>query len=220
MVDTCELCAEIRGLPSRFSAIYGHVLKDRTVSATKNFLIIPSLGQIGEAHFLIASRSHETALACLTSHLFKEMLQTIDRVRAWLKTEFGDHIVVFENGDPKGIGKMGCTISHLHVHVVASRKPFSRLESWLKDVHAQTIEITEQVISSADAYSYVDLGPNRQFIIRDRLPSQTIRQHIAVGLGTSNWDWRSAEREDRLPPLVYAAQAGLARIANPRYLIR
>src|SRR6266853_4685409 len=77
----CELCAEIAGPPSRFSAIYCELLSSRVLAQTANFLVIPSLGQLGDAHLMVVSRGHETATANLGGDKREEMLWLVNDVQ-------------------------------------------------------------------------------------------------------------------------------------------
>jgi diadenosine tetraphosphate (Ap4A) HIT family hydrolase len=88
------------------------------VGGSTNFVVLPSIGQLGDAHFMIVSRMHETAFTNLRPDLRHELLVLLCHARRWLKAKVGGHQIVFENGDPRGLGRMNCSISHLHVHLV------------------------------------------------------------------------------------------------------
>jgi diadenosine tetraphosphate (Ap4A) HIT family hydrolase len=210
MACNCEICAELAGLPSRFSSLYFGKLNDRIVGGSKNFIVMPSIGQLGDAHLMIVSRTHETAFARLGRDLRKELLSLLADIRTWLKTKVGGYDIAFENGDPSGTGHMNCSISHLHVHVVASRQLMPNLSASLDRLGAEPVASLDAVNNLRESYSFIDFGQDDSRLIRNRLPSQTIRKIIAYEIGMSKWDWREAENEDQLVGLALAARSELA----------
>jgi diadenosine tetraphosphate (Ap4A) HIT family hydrolase len=207
MACNCEICTELARSPSRFSSLYVGKLNDRIVGGSKNFVVMPSIGQLGDAHLMIVSRRHETALARLSRDLRKELLSLLADIRRWLKTKVGGYHVAFENGDPNGTGHTSCSISHLHVHVVASRHFMPNLSSSLDRLGAEPIASMDVVTNLEDSYSFIDVGQGGSRLIRNRLPSQTLRKIIAREIGMSKWDWREAENEDQLIGLALAARS-------------
>jgi diadenosine tetraphosphate (Ap4A) HIT family hydrolase len=210
MACECEICAELAGLPCRFHHIYGAASRHRIVASSPNFVVLPSLGQLGDAHLMVVSRRHETAVSRLEIALRQELHDLVVRVHVWLKTEVAPQILTFENGDPDGAGQMSCTVSHLHVHVVASRQVPANLHSKLQALGGEQVESFESVLSVQSAYSFVQTNPEAPMLIPNRLPSQTLRRLVARELGACNWDWRTAEREVQLQELVAFARVGLA----------
>lgn len=206
----CELCAELAGLPSRFSALYRGSLNSRMVARTRNFVVLPSLGQLGDAHLMIVSREHKTAASNLEPNVRVEFMSLLNRVRTWMERKIDGKAVIFENGDPEGDGRMGCTISHLHVHIVASRRPMSNLPQSIQHLGAEPIAGIDVIDQKKNAYSFIEFGPGKSVLIRNRLRSQTLRRLFTRETGSSNWDWRSADQEDQLIGLVQTARAELA----------
>jgi diadenosine tetraphosphate (Ap4A) HIT family hydrolase len=210
MTRTCELCDEIAGLSSRFDQVYGNILRDRIVFCTRNFVVMPSIGQLGDGHLMIVSRLHVTAASHLDTRMRKELTTLIRYIRDWMSVSVGSNVVVFENGDPKGNGQMGCTIGHLHVHLVASRQPTPTLLVALYSLGAKASPGLPELQEVSDAYSWIEMGRGNALVIPHRLPSQTLRRLIAGELGIDRWDWQDAGREQQLIELVRAARAGLA----------
>lgn len=176
---------------------------------------MPSIGQLGDAHLMIVSRTHETALANLTPGSRKELISLLADTRNWLKAKLGGYDIVFENGDPIGLGRMNCSVSHLHVHVVASRR--HRLPNLTQSIYqfgAEPISTLEDVATIRDSYSFVDTAQTGLQLIRKRLPSQTLRKLIAFEIGMPAWDWREASREDQLCDLAVVARSELSAWHN------
>jgi len=208
----CELCDELEGRASRFTRIYQTSLEDRIVASTENFVALPSIGQIGDAHIMIVSKAHETSFAQLGAEMREEILGLLSLIRKWLEANIGQYIVVFENGDPTGGGRMGCTISHLHLHIIASRRALQNIDTAVLSLEGEQIQNLNSLPVINDSYSFIQLPNNYAHLIHYRLPSQTLRRIVAQEAGGANWDWRQAEREDNLISLVHNARVGLTQL--------
>jgi len=206
----CELCAELAGAPSRFSSLYGTVLKTRIVAESAHFVVMPSLGQLGDAHLMIVSRGHETAVSNLTPDARQDLFLLLSHTRSWLQAKFGGHHIVFENGDPKGTGRMNCSITHLHVHLVATRRTLSSIARHLHRFSPEQLSSLDAVADIADAYSLLQVDGIGLQLIRRKLPSQTLRKLIALEIGMSNWDWREVGTENQLSAVAHIAISDLA----------
>jgi diadenosine tetraphosphate (Ap4A) HIT family hydrolase len=198
----CELCCEISGHESRFTKLYlGHI-QSRILLETDNFLVVPSLGQIGDAHMMIMSRHHETATANINDENRRELLKLLEKLRAWFRLAFGNKYIIFENGDPLGCGQMGCSIGHLHVHVLGSHRLPDDLRGLFVDFGGQSQQAGFHISGVAGPYSYVEFPTGDALMIDRRLPSQTLRKTIAGVIGLPRWDWRECGTEIRLIKLV------------------
>jgi diadenosine tetraphosphate (Ap4A) HIT family hydrolase len=209
MMHECELCSEIASRPSRFSRIYKDVLPDRIIAATPNFLLFPSIGQLGDAHLLVVSRAHYTAVTQLPAAQRHEISFLVGRARSWLKETAGQNILIFENGDPDGQGRMGCTISHMHLHIVASTKTFLPIRSVVESLGADCVQSLDALQYVTTAYSYIEFSESDALLITRRLPSQTLRRLLALEFGRHDRDWRAKGRERELVELVLAGKAEL-----------
>jgi diadenosine tetraphosphate (Ap4A) HIT family hydrolase len=208
MSVACEFCTEVRGIPSRFSRLYSGYLRTRILTETENFLVLPSLGQLGVTHLLLVSREHATAVSSLSQQLREELGELI-RLLSWYFTKrFGLKALVFENGDPLGFGNTSCSISHLHVHVVGVRHVSLALSESMKLFEASHIGGLDDLRRCHTAYSYVELSGNHWLIDR-QMRSQTIRRLIAGSDGSLAWNWREVGRERKLIEIVHSMRGHL-----------
>src|SRR5207253_952486 len=59
----CDFCDEFAGgLRNAFAKLYGDLIQARTLVATKEFRVIPSLGQIVEGYLLVVPAKHYATL--------------------------------------------------------------------------------------------------------------------------------------------------------------
>lgn len=212
----CELCAEIAGLPSRFASIYREDDWGRIILTSENFVVLPSIGQLGEGHLMIVSKAHHTAVAQLDIRSREELVVVSNRVRTWMQSRIAQHVVLFENGDPAGNGRMGCTISHLHVHLVASNRPMTGLQMAFGLLGAECIRGLDALPRLRDAYSCIEFASAEGLLVRRRLPSQTLRKVVADQLGSKRWDWRLAGQEQQLLELVRTGRESFAHCDERR----
>jgi diadenosine tetraphosphate (Ap4A) HIT family hydrolase len=208
MSVACEFCTEIRGMPSRFSRLYLRYLHTRIVTETEHFLVLPSLGQLGVIHLLLVSREHATAVSNLSPQLREELRELVSLISWYFAKKFGLEAVVFENGDPQGVGNTSCSISHLHVHVVAVPHKSLALSHSIRLFSPIRVGSLDDLRGCRSAYSYLELSGDHWLIDR-QLRSQTIRRLIAQTEASVSWDWRKMGRERKLVEIVHSMRGRL-----------
>jgi diadenosine tetraphosphate (Ap4A) HIT family hydrolase len=208
MSVACEFCTEVRGMPSRFSRLYDGCLRTRIVTETEHFLVLPSLGQLGVIHLLLVSREHVTAVSNLSQQSREELRELITLISWYFAKRFGLGAVVFENGDPRGVGNTSCSISHLHVHVVAVPQVSPALSRSIRLFEPIRVGSLHDLRRCRSAYSYLKLSGDHWLIDR-QLRSQTIRRLIAGNDGSVTWDWRKVGRERKLIQIIHSMRGCL-----------
>lgn len=76
------------------------------------------------------------------------------------------------------------------VSLLKARFPYKRLVRF-GEISPETKRLSSYLL-------YEDMESNRYLFLTGELPSQYMRKLLAEILGKSEWDWRSAEREERL----------------------
>lgn len=213
-VNTCDFCKEFSGnRDNAFHRCYGAELQDRTILATTSFRVIPSLGQLVEGHLLLVPELHYRALADMPFDLIIECCQLIDSVRHALDQAYGP-CVLFEHGTRTHLGG-GCGIEHAHLHAVPldeSADPFRCLVRQFPCKRTSGLEGIKSDISPESSYLYCENArSDRAVFAVDYLPSQYMRRVLAETLGTSEWDWRACQREEKLISAVERLSAILRR---------
>jgi ATP adenylyltransferase len=199
----CELCAERAGWQSRFGSLYRGHLSSRIMAQTANFLVLPSLGQLGDAHLMVISREHKTAVSNVTADQRDEMLTIVGDVRNFLVKKFGRRYVIFENGDPEGQGRMGCSISHMHIHLVGFRHQMPDLYTRIRGLGGYSFRGGLGALSEfRQAYSYAEFPAGEGLIVSRPLPSQTLRKVISDAMRSPKWNWQEAAVEEQIIGLV------------------
>lgn len=196
----CDFCNEFTGgTANAFHARY----KDRTtrtILATEDIRAFPSIGQLVEGYSLIAPLKHYRALDEIPGDLLAEFEGVYRDVKAAVSNVYGP-LLCYEHG-ARGPSAGGCGIYHAHLHVVPfgghpdpasllkARFPYKRL--------VRFGEISPETKRLSSYLFYEDMESNRYLFLTGELPSQYMRKLLAEILGKSEWDWRSAEREERL----------------------
>jgi diadenosine tetraphosphate (Ap4A) HIT family hydrolase len=219
MTEVCEFCTEVQRRPSRFSQLYGRVLSTRILTETEHFVVLPSLGQLGVAHLLLVSRDHATAVSNLSQELSFELAELTVEISSYLARRLGSEVIVFENGDPMGVGNVSCSISHLHVHVVAVKDIGFAFRRSIQHLEPRCIGGLSELRRCQHAYTYLRFT-ERGWLIDQQLRSQAIRRLIAKNEGSAIWDWRDVGQERQLIEIVNFMRGDLATGVLRRLALR
>jgi hypothetical protein len=126
----------------------------------------------------------------------------MDLVRRTNKLLEGAGTIFFEHGRRlKGI-EAGCGIEHLHVHAVPISRPIDIINLAKPTIEFQSLETLGQLAdhpASRRSYVYYQDAEGHKYVAHaDLLPSQFMRQTLAKAMGTTDWNWKSANFEERL----------------------
>jgi diadenosine tetraphosphate (Ap4A) HIT family hydrolase len=197
----CDFCNELQGKSDNsFRRIYRDEPASRVLYRSNNFAVIPSLGQILEGYLLVLPIKHFKALGDLSRLLLEEFAAVSECVGKILRDQYGPYIL-FEHGTrSEGVG--GCGIYHAHLHAVPLAQvpdPVDALTSTFPCAKlAQVNEIGERSAGLPAYLFYQDSNARLYLFDTGPLPSQYMRKVLADALGGKDWNWRDAEREERL----------------------
>jgi diadenosine tetraphosphate (Ap4A) HIT family hydrolase len=199
--QTCDFCNEFSGrVENSFAARYRPDLQTRVLHSSKNFRVIPSLGQIVEGYLLIVPVKHYTAMADMPPELHDDLLRLCLRVRSSLSQVYGPALF-FEHG-VRGTKAGGCGVEHAHLHAVpfdAVREPIHELKNNHSFRVIQSISEISQRVSPNSPYLYYEETNGQAWVCEtERIPSQYIRKLLAESIGIESWDWRISTREHAL----------------------
>ena len=197
----CDFCNEFAGgTNNAFHSRYHETLPIRILLGTENFRVFPSIGQLLEGYLLIAPLLHFTTVDEMPAKLVAELADIYDFVRTALSQNYGP-CVCFEHGS-RGPLNGGCGIYHAHIHAVPLVKltdPVDALKA--RFPYAELTHLDEISNRSAGLPSYLfyqDSHARLYLFDTGPLPSQYMRKLMADALGSQDWDWRLAGREERL----------------------
>jgi diadenosine tetraphosphate (Ap4A) HIT family hydrolase len=198
---SCDFCDEFAGgISNAFYARYQDSLQNRVLLASGSFRVFPSLGQLVEGYLLLAPLQHYAALDEMPRPLVDELADVCQRVRAILSQNYGP-CVSFEHG-ARGPAYGGCGIYHAHMHVVpvdGIPDPVEALKERFPHRNLRTLSSIKEVPNRDSPYLlYEDFNSNRYRFSVGNLQSQYMRRVLAEAMGTNDWDWRAAGREERL----------------------
>lgn len=192
-IDDCKYCNYIK------NDFYDSKISNKRITyRSKNFFVMPGLGQFLPGYFLIIPFDHIMSTAELSSpDLLSEMLEVIEDIKYILKITYGtDQILVWENGTGNGgYGKAKDSIVHAHVHLI----PSTLTPQSIKCMSGFSFkEITDNELMDYGERSYLLLKGNNSdywFINDDPelyIPRQYIRQLLADehDLKGEVWNWR------------------------------
>lgn len=197
---SCDFCRELAGSPTNaFARIYGPSA-NRVLFRSDTFVVIPSLGQIVEGYLLVLPIEHSKALADLPTRFLDELASIVELVGNILAEQYGSYIL-FEHGARSEMAG-GCGICHAHLHatpLAGITDPIDTLRATFPYTQSENLTDIKELSASLDSYLfYRDTAAKLYLFDTGPLPSQYMRRLIADALHESNWNWRIAEREERL----------------------
>ncbi len=171
----------------------------RILLETKNFYVMPTLGQIIEGYLVICTKEHYIGL----SHLPEKLLEELEDLKEKCKEVLGKVYtspLFFEHGSITECNKAGACIDHAHLHVV----PFETdiFEDIAKNFKPRKISNLKEVRIQNERqvpYLYYEnqKGDKYVFEINSIIPSQYLRQVISSKTKEPfKWDWRTYPQEE------------------------
>lgn len=200
-LDGCEFCDEFaNGVNNKFYARYGSNLRSRLVLASENFRVFPSIGQLVEGYTLVAPVTHYAAIDEVPPSLLAECRHVYRQVKESISDIYGQ-CLCYEHG-ARDQNSGGCGIYHAHLHVVpfeAYPDPIAKLKELFPYKRLKAFDDMRPLTENLSSYLfYEDMESNRYLFLSGKLPSQYMRRLLAETIGTADWDWRSAGKEERL----------------------
>ncbi|MBQ0991274.1 hypothetical protein KBX08_14405 [Micromonospora sp. H61] len=198
--DNCFLCGQIAG--NEAADLFHLSFRDasykrRVIDLNPHFVLIPSIGGLGEAHALLCPVEHCRRMADASQSrviAFQEAVRTARRV---LRQLAGGTIVAFEHGASRTGTRIPCTVEHAHLHfVVLPRDVLVELPNY--DWQAIPNDISRANDRLDDREYLFWLDEVRGAMIAQpssgtRLESQMLRLAVARALGIEEqWNWRES----------------------------
>lgn len=187
-IQECAYCNYLKGNPAD---------NGRTVYESRNFIVLPTIGQFIDGYLLIIPKSHVMSVAELTKEELLEFKEVLEDTEFLLKISYGrPNILIWENGTGNGgIGKAKDSVVHAHVHLVPSTLTSESIK--IKSGF-QFDRITIDDISNYSNHSYLlirEENPNKWIINNSKdlyIPRQYIRQLLAEenDIPGELWNWR------------------------------
>lgn len=190
----CPYCVYIKNSESGTLALNLH----RTVYRSKNFFVMPTLGEFIKGYLLIIPNEHVTSNAELSPDLKQEFLEVLDDAVTILKLTYPvEDFLVWENGTGNGgIGKAKSSVVHSHVHIAPSKLNVHEIQE-LSGFPLYKISYNDLSLYGKHSYLLVKGSNNDEWWINDNpdlyIPRQYVRQIIAdeYGLSGDTWNWRT-----------------------------
>jgi diadenosine tetraphosphate (Ap4A) HIT family hydrolase len=187
-------------MSNAFRSRYERSLPDRAILTSENFRAFPSIGQLVEGYLLIAPLDHYTAIDAMPMNIFGEYAGICRRVRTALSDVYGP-CIFFEHGARAPVNG-GCGIYHAHLHatpLAGIQDPIQILRATFPYRELETLEEIRHESARLPTYLFYEDAESRLYLFdTGPLPSQYMRKLIADALHDSNWNWRTAGREERL----------------------
>ena len=195
----CESHHETFGNTPEFKRLIGDKTNDRILFETKNFVVVPSVGQIVEGYLLIMPKKHYISISNLDYELFDELEAVYSETRDILEKNYSKPIF-FEHGVCRAEYYFnGCCVDHAHIHAVPA--PVNVSESLKNEFRYTKIEKVSDLGQIARDKNYLfvdDFSRNMYAYEANEVRSQHIRYLIADLLGVpekGDWTLYPGEKE-------------------------
>lgn len=195
-MNVCEYCQELQSpSESRFGRIYNGLIDSRIVLRTKNFVVMPTLGQIFKGSVLILPVAHVETLAALPAEQLTELEMLSAKVHD--RSRMIGHPVILEHGSTQEAAG-SCGIYHAHLHVVPLPAPI-RPQKLLPDSGTGFTTLSDALSALTSTCHYLLAGDDTGVhvvdtsLLAEAPGSQFFRRRLVSMFGVNRpWDWRSA----------------------------
>ncbi len=178
--------------------------KQNVVYESPNFFVVPTIGQMGrKGYLLICSKEHYLGVGGMPKELHGELEEVTSLTRSRLSEIYRSDVVVFEHGPRVCSHRGGGCLDHTHLHAVTVSANIIPL---MLEKMANKLEIKEffnlervkgfdtlaEIYNGQEtSYMFIELNDLKRFVtqVNFLLPSQYIRQIIALSEGRDDWNW-------------------------------
>jgi len=168
--------------------------RDEILFRTNNFTVTPALGQIGiEGYCLICSNEHFIGMGDMPASLDSELEAILSKTLDVISNHYSPRVVVFEHGPRLRCNTGGSCLEHAHFHIVPTGVDIlGFLSKHFKPESIKGLERLREIYRFVrNSYLFLETQERKRFVFEvQQVPSQYIRQIIAVGEGKNEWDWR------------------------------
>jgi hypothetical protein len=167
----------------------------RAIDLNEHFVVIPSLGGLGDAHVLLCPTEHNRRMADAGRAKAAALRSAVSGARSILGELSEGSIVVFEHGASKLGAHIPCSVDHAHLHFVLLPHgvhvslPEYRWHGVSSDLSrvCEYINDEEYLLWMDDVRGAMVAQRHRG----SRFPSQVLRTAVAGALGVEGkWNWR------------------------------
>ncbi len=188
-VSDCAYCRYLKGCSAE---------NERRVYESKNFFVMPTVGQFVTGYLLIIPKAHIMSNAELSQDEMKEFEEVLSDIEYILTAVYRKDVLVWENGSGhSGASKAKDSIVHSHVHIVPCQTTSVDIER-LSGFPFEEVSLQTLCKHYEHPYLLVRTTSRRKWKIADSsslyIPRQYVRQIVAEEYGLNDdselWNWR------------------------------
>lgn len=190
----CNICQELQMSPDiDCDAKYQEIVSKRQniLDETEDFVVLPSLGPLNDAHAMIVPRKHQNNFATVTEGQLRQVSELMQKMSSHILLKTGKRLAFFESGAGTTSYHSGGCIIHAHIHCVYESEDF--YQRLMGEVAFE--EVLGGWYQGADVqfgYAWYKSSGGRAFICNNpELPSQFLRYAYSMAAGDVRfWNWR------------------------------
>lgn len=189
---------------------------ERTIYESKNFFVIPTIGQFITGYLLIIPYEHVMSNAELDASRLEEFKLVLKDIEYLLKLTYSaSNVLVWENGSGNGgVGKAKDSIVHSHVHICPSNYTSEKIME-VSGFPFETISLENLKNYKEHSYLLVRTPNYNLWKINNNpdlyIPRQYVRQLVAeeYGLTGDSWNWRTHHFSEKMYQTVEDIKSAL-----------
>lgn len=200
--EDCSFCSELNNCDYNniFLQIFKGSLTSRVLKETKNFVVMPTLGQIVEGYLLIVSKKHYLSIADLPNKYFGE-LRALKKETFDVLTKTYKSPIFFEHGAISYQQRGGESVTHMHLHVIPTNANIlPKIIQYLEGEQIQSILDIKRQFKKKVPYLFYETAKGEKYLFDAfAIPSQYLRQLLAIELNLKDkWDWKRHIGKDKV----------------------
>jgi len=209
-MQNCIFCKEIeKSYDTNFSKLYPE-MKERILYETKNFILMPCLGQLSYGHSMIVPKEHFTSMKnAIRAIGINEIQDILFLYKEHLKKEGYTSFFTYEHGNNsknergnlENENNNSC-IEHAHLNIIPLFKTASLLNEITenKDIFSDIKQVYSKITlnDSYILYALDDIHYSFKYIGDVIYESQYFRRILANYLNKEEWDWKKYGKQNIL----------------------
>jgi len=193
-IDNCIFCKEDNTK-----------VENTIIFNTKNFNVMPALGELVEGYLMILPKKHTDAFAYCSKQELQEVKDLINKLKKIIYEKYNIVPFVYEHGTGKNSNKFADSITHAHLHIIPHQ--IIDEEGMLSYLQMTKIDNFNDIQSlSGENYFYYENQKGEMYIknLQDRKDlRQFFRIQVAKDLGMPDkWQWRENFFIDKIEKTV------------------
>jgi SAM-dependent methyltransferase len=186
----CFLCSESRFKLNKAAGIAGC---GGILWGDDDVFVAPDIAPLMDGHLLMVTSSHYVCYGACPQSLRQIIRTNQERVRQLFRRTYDKSTIFLEHG-PVRPREAGACISHAHFHCLPISVPIlQEIDHYLQSRESADLNTLGNLYEAGQSYLYIEdeVGAGWAYPVAV-LPSQLLRQVVALLMGKKEWRWQTS----------------------------